>query len=299
MQSAEFTQFVQSKDVVILDGATGTNLQQRGLPAGMAPEKWVLDHPEKILALQSDFVASGSDIILTCTFGGTRSRLAHSGLETRVEEVNLRAIDLARQATAGTSVLVAGSMGPSGEMMDPYGTLTADAAFTIFRQQAEALLNGGVDLIVVETQFDLNEARAALDAIRSLSDAIAVVCSFSYDRGKRTMMGLKPATVAEFLHTSAVQAIGVNCGKSLETNLEVLQELTALTELPIWFKPNAGAPTVDESGQAHYTISPKEMGTQAKIWAANGAKLIGGCCGTSPAHLAEIKLAVGPSSSSG
>lgn len=292
MLPAEFTKFLQTKNTVILDGATGTNLQQRGLPAGMAPENWVLENPNEILQLHQDFINSGSDIILTCTFGGTSTRLAHAGLATQVEEVNHTAVSLAKQAAAGSNVLVAGSIGPTGEMMDPYGTLKAETAFAIFKQQAEALLSAGVDLLVVETQFDLNEASAALDAIYSLSTSIAVVCSFSYDRGKRTMMGTRPQAVAEFLNNSRVQAIGINCGKGLDTNLEVLQELTTLTDLPIWFKPNAGAPSVDESGQTYYTISPQEMGAQAKIWVANGAKLVGGCCGTSLEHLAQIAQAV-------
>jgi 5-methyltetrahydrofolate--homocysteine methyltransferase len=144
-----------------------------------------------------------------------------------------------------------------------------------------------VDLLVVETQFDLNEAKTAIRAIRSISD-IALICSFSYDRGKRTMMGVKPEQVIETLADSGIQAIGVNCGKSLETNLEVLIALKSLTDFPIWFKPNAGAPVADDKGGVHYTISADEMGAQAIRWVNHGAKFVGGCCGTSPEHLGAI-----------
>ncbi len=291
MLATEFNSYLLQKKTWVIDGATGTNLLQRGLPAGSAPETWLLENPDGIIQLHRDFIESGSDIILTCTFGGTRTRLAHANLGEQVEEINHRAVELARKAAAGSTCLVAGSIGPSGEMLEPYGSLSAEIAFDIFQQQAMALLSAGVDLLVIETQFDLNEAQAAIQAVRCLSE-IALVVSFSYDRGKRTMMGLKPESVVSALAGINIQAIGVNCGKSLETNLEVLRELNELTTLPLWFKPNAGAPQVDELGRTHYHISPQEMGAQAKIWVENGARLVGGCCGTSPAHLQAIAHAV-------
>ncbi len=291
MLAKEFNSYLLQKKTWVIDGATGTNLLQRGLPAGSAPETWLLENPDGILQLHRDFIESGSDIILTCTFGGTRTRLAHANLGEKVEEINSKAVELARKAAKDSTCLVAGSIGPSGEMMEPYGSLSSESAFDIFQQQARALLAVDIDLLVIETQFDLNEAQAAIQAVRSLSE-IALVVSFSYDRGTRTMMGLKPETVVSALTDMNVQSIGVNCGKSLETNLKVLQELKALTTLPLWFKPNAGAPQLDELGNTHYHITPQDMGAQAKIWVENGARLVGGCCGTSPTHLQAIAQTV-------
>lgn len=290
MLATELTTFLKTKSTLISDGATGTNLQKRGLPAGMAPEVWVLEQPDRISQLHQDFIDSGSNIILTCTFGGTSTRLKLAGLEDKVDLVNKTAVALARQTANNKNVLVAGSIGPTGEMMEPYGTLTADSAFVILQQQAQALLSAQVDLIVIETQFDLVEAQAAIRAVRSLSE-IGLICSFSYDRGTRTMMGLKPETVAAMANEMDIQAIGINCGKSLATNLDVLIELRPLTGLPIWFKPNAGAPVIDDFGITQYSITPLEMGAQAHQWIENGAKIIGGCCGTSPEHLDQIAQA--------
>lgn len=291
MNSTALNNWIKDKKTIITDGATGTNLQKMGLPLGASPETWVIENPQAVLELYTQFIEAGSDIILSCTFGGNRIRLQHAGLENQAKQVNQTAVTLAKQAAEGKEVLIAGSMGPTGEMMEPFGTLTEDAAFEIYREQAQYLIDAGVDLLVIETQYDLKEALTALRAVRSISD-IALACSFSYDRGTHTMMGLKPSQAAEALKDTDVFAIGVNCGKSLETNLEVLETLRTLTDKLLWFKPNAGAPEADETGNVHYHISPEDMGTQAKKWVSSGARFVGGCCGTSPDHLAAIKQSV-------
>ena len=288
MNSIEFLSLLNQKPTLVLDGATGTNLQKRGLPIGTAPETWLFDNPGGISQLYSDFVQAGSDIILTCTFGGNRTRLGHANLAERITDVNRIAVELAKQVTAGKNVLVAGSLGPTGEMMQPFGTLGEDQAFEIYAEQAKILLEAGVDLLVIETQFDLSEAQAAVRAVRSLNSDIALVCSFSYDRGVRTMMGVKPAQMAEIFNDMDVDALGVNCGKSLEDNLNVLTTLKENTNKPIWFKPNAGLPTSNEDGTTTYDVTPEMMANQVPAWIDAGARLIGGCCGTSPEHLAAI-----------
>lgn len=288
MKSSDFLSLLDQKQTLVLDGATGTNLQKRGLPIGAAPELWLLENPAGISQLYGDFVQAGSDIILTCTFGGNRTRLAHSDLAEKITQVNQMAVQLAREVTAGKDLLVAGSLGPTGEMMQPFGTLSEEQTFDIYAEQAKILLDAGVDLLVIETQFDLNEAQAAVQAVRSLDTEIALVCSFSYDRGVRTMMGVKPVQMAEIFNEMAVDALGVNCGKSLEDNLAVLKTLKGNTSKPIWFKPNAGLPISNLDGSTSYDVSPKMMGDQSKIWIAEGARLVGGCCGTSPEHLAAI-----------
>ena len=292
MASTRFLELLQSGKILVLDGATGTNLQRRGLQPGTPSDAWVMDQPEQVAQLHRDFVEAGSDLILTNTFGSTQMHLAHAGMAARFEETNRRAVELARQAAAGTAVLVAGSIGPLGEMLEPSGTLKETDAEAAYAGQARLLTQAGVDVLVIETQFDLNEAKAAIRAVHSVTD-LPLVCSFSYDRGTRTMMGVKPAQMGKELSGMGLAAVGINCGKSLEDNLKALRELRQATDLPIWFKPNAGLPRAS-GGEGHgveYDVTPEMMGAQVSQWVESGAQLVGGCCGTSPQHLAAIARA--------
>lgn len=291
MSSNRFIERLRSGDVLVLDGATGTNLQRRGLPTGTPSDIWVVDNPSAVEQLYRDFVAAGSDIFLTNTFGSSRLHLAHAGLGERFEQNNRQAVALARQAAAGTNVLIAGSMGPLGEMLQPYGLLAEADAEQAYAEQARVLADAGVDLVVIETQFDLNEARAAVRGAQSVTD-LPLVCSFSYDRGTRTMMGVKPAQVGRELGESGVAALGINCGRSLEDNLMALQELRQATDLPVWFKPNAGLPHTNDDGGLFYDVTPEMMAEQVPQWIQAGARFVGGCCGTSPEHLKAIAGAV-------
>ena len=292
MTKKAFLERIAAGEVLVSDGATGTNLQQKGLPVGAAAELWVLQNPHAIRALNLAFIQSGSDILLTCTFSATRRRLKAMGLEAHFEEINCTAVEISRKAASAHEVLVAGSIGPLGELLEPLGEMTVEEAEANFREQAELLCRGGVDLIVVETQFDLNEARAALRAVRTVDPAIPLVCSFSYDRGVRTMIGVKPEDMAAEIGAMDVDLLGINCGRSLEDNLEVLTRLRTATEKPLWFKPNAGLPEVDQDGKAIYAVTPSEMSVLVPSWVTAGAQVIGGCCGTSPEHLAAIALEI-------
>lgn len=286
-QKPDFLTRLSQDHVLISDGATGTNLQQRGLEKGESSERWVLEQPEKILGLHSDFVNSGSDIILTSTFGASTIRLQQHHLEDQHDEINQIAIELAKQAAGDRAIYIGGSIGPLGQLLEPLGTLSSDDAFSAYAKQARVLSAANVDLLVIETQFDLVEASIAVQAVQSVT-SLPLICSFSFDRGKRTMMGVKPEQFAEEIGGLNVTALGINCGRSLEENLEVLKMVKTVTDLPIWFKPNAGLPSVDEFGNSVYSISPEVMGEQSKLWVAAGAKIVGGCCGTSPAHLKAI-----------
>jgi 5-methyltetrahydrofolate--homocysteine methyltransferase len=184
-------------------------------------------------------------------------------------------------------IYVAGSLGPAGALLKPYGTLDPDEVFENYAEQARLLQNAGVDLLVIETQFDINEASHAVQAVNSVS-ALPLVCSFSYDRGLRTMMGVKPVQVAEMIGALNVDILGVNCGRSLQENLDALKQLRDNTDLPLWFKPNAGLPKLDSQGNSVYSISPQEMGALVLKSLELDAQVIGGCCGTSPEHLAAI-----------
>jgi 5-methyltetrahydrofolate--homocysteine methyltransferase len=290
MSQATFLERLQSGDILVADGATGTNLQQRGLTMGKPGEVWVFERPQEIKRLHKNFIDAGSDIILTCTFGGTSIRLDGEGMGNRVVELNKRAVELAREAVEGSDVLVGGSMGPTGQMLKPLGTLEEDEALIAFTDQARALTEAGVDLLLLETHFDLGEAIIAVKAARSVS-VLPLVCSFSYDRGTRTMMGVSPSQMAAEISALDVNVLGINCGRSLDDNLNALKELRTVTDLPIWFKPNAGLPKVDDEGKTFYDVTPEEMGSRVSDWIAAGASIVGGCCGSSPEHIHQIALA--------
>jgi 5-methyltetrahydrofolate--homocysteine methyltransferase len=291
MYSNDVMAMLTAGKVLVLDGATGTNLQARGLESGTLSESWVLEHPEKILRLHQDFIQAGANVILTCSFNGNRYRLQHADLQEKADEINRKAVALAKQAADGKNVFVAGSLGPTGQMLAPYGTLDPADAEASYATQAASLSAAGVDLLVIETQFDIGEAVAAVKGVRSVSNLLLAV-SFSYDRGSRTMMGVKPAQAAAEMEKLPVDILGINCGRSLEENLKALVDLRSATSLPIWFKPNAGMPHVDDDGKTVYDVSPQSMGEGVPVWVEAGASLIGGCCGTSPQHLAAIAVKV-------
>ena len=291
MDKPKFLDRIKAGEILVADGATGTNLQVRGLPNGVSTEMWLFDQPEKCMELQRDFIRAGSDIILTNTFGGTAAKLNKIGWGSRAVEVNKRAVELARQAVGDSLVYVAGSIGPTGELIKPLGSLEEDEAERQFADQARALAEAGVDFLVIETQFDITEATAAVRGAHSVC-SLPVVCSFSYDRGTRTMMGVNPQKMAQAISALGVDVLGINCGRSLEDNLKALVELKNSTDLPIWFKPNAGMPKLDAQGNSVYDVSPDEMGALIPAWISAGARIVGGCCGTSPEHLKAIALTV-------
>ena len=278
-------------EVLISDGATGTNMQERGLTLGTPPEAWLFENPAAVIQLHRDFIAAGSQILLTDTFGGTSLRLVHAGMGDKVAEANRRGVELAREAAGSADVLVAGSMGPTGQMLEPLGEMTVTTAASVFAEQARALAEAGADLLVIETQFDLGEAITAIKGARATT-TLPIVCSFSYDMGHKTMMGTGPAQVAAELTALGVDVIGINCGRSLAENLDNLKTLRANTVLPLWMKPNAGLPHMSDDHRAHYDVTPADMGEHAAAWLAAGAQIIGGCCGTSPDHLRQIAQAV-------
>lgn len=288
----QFLERVQANQVLVADGATGTNLQKMGLKPGSPPEDLVLEQPELILELERAFVAAGSDLILTCTFGGTRLRMKDSKYAERAAEVNARAAELARKAASARSgVLVAGSIGPTGQLMKPFGPLTPEEAADAFAEQAKALAEAGVDLLVIETQFAFEEASAALQGARRVTD-LPVVVSFSYDRGLRTMMGVSPGDVLKKFQEAGATMVGANCGTTLENMEKILQEYASTAPgFPLWAKPNAGLPHIVD-GTAVYDLTPAQMASAATKYIDLGARVVGGCCGSTPEHIAAIAKAV-------
>ncbi len=236
-----FADLLERRGVLIADGATGTNYQDMGIQPGVAPEEWVFDAPENVGDLHRRFAEAGSDLVLTCTFGASGVRLEDGPLAGRAAELNTRAAEIAREAV-GDGLLVAGSMGPTGQLVEPLGPLTRDACLEAFREQARALVAGGVDVLVLETFFALDEALWAAEAAREMSD-LPLVMSFSFDQGTRTMMGLSPTQVVDATASLGLAAVGANCGRSLADTAKIVAEFVdAGVTVPLWVKPNAGVP---------------------------------------------------------
>ena len=279
-------QRVQERGFLLLDGGIGTLLMAAGLPSGQAPEGWNLAHPDRVEVVHREYLRAGSDLILTNSFGGNPFRLKGQGLENQVVEVNQAAAGIARRATeeVDRDVLVAGSMGPSGEMMEPLGLLTPEAARQGFARQAQGLARGGVDLLWIETMGDLREVDAAVAGAREATD-LPLAATMSFDTGGRTMMGVTPEEALAHLLSLGAVAVGANCGNGIRETEDAVRRMVALDpQVPIVSKSNAGKP-VWRAGGLVYDGTPELMAAHTIRVRALGAQLIGGCCGTTPEHL--------------
>jgi 5-methyltetrahydrofolate--homocysteine methyltransferase len=286
----DFLKKLNSNRLLIADGATGTMLQKAGLPIGVAPERWNLENPNAVLNHYLAYIDAGSDIILTNTFGGSYIRLKRDNLENDCQNINLRAAELARQA-AGGSVIVFGDLGPTGELISPLGLLSENEVVDSFAMQVNALVQGGVDAILIETMSDLTEAKAALKAAKQVTN-LPVIISFSFDTRGRTMMGVKPDQAAEEIWPLGVTAIGANCGRTLSETLKAIQEIrTAVPEAVLFAKPNAGLPKMDGS-ELIYDVTPNIMAEYALKFIDEGVKIFGGCCGSTPEHIKAITATI-------
>lgn len=285
-----FTDRLAERAVLLADGATGTNYQDLGIEPGVAPEEWVVDAPDRVRELHRRFADAGSDLVLTCSFGATTPRLADGPLAGRAREVNIRAAELAREGV-GDDRLVAGSLGPTGQLVEPYGLLTRELCVAAYAEQAEALADGGVDLLVLETFFALEEAVWAVEGVQSATD-LPLVASFSFDQGTHTMMGASPADVVAAVEPLGVAALGANCGRSLDdTDAIVTEFLAAAPGLPLWIKPNAGVPRIIGDAVV-YEADPAMLAEHVRGYVDRGARIVGGCCGSTPEHIAAIARAL-------
>jgi len=281
-------EWLAQSPVLLADGAMGTMLFAAGLESGAPPELWNVEYPERVRAIQRAYLQAGSQIILTNTFGGTRYRLGMHGLEARVIELNRAGAEIARAEVdaAGGRALVAGDIGPSGEILMPVGTLEFDDAVNAFAEQAEGLIAGGVDLIWIETMADLEEVRAAIEGVRRVSAEIPIVATMTFDTKGRTMMGVTPEVAVQTISGWGVIATGGNCGNGPDEMLQVIQKMHAVRpDVVLVSKSNAGKPEIGEEGKVVYRAGPAEMATYAIEMKNAGARIIGGCCGSSPAHL--------------
>jgi len=281
---------LKAKKLVIADGGWGTELFKRGLKPGQVPEVWNTDRAEDIRAVAASYVAAGAEILLTNTFGGSSMKLAKMGLESKMTEINRLGAEISKSAAAGRSLVFA-SMGPTGELLKPLGTATETEMVRSFEGQAKALVEGGADGIVIETMTDLVEAKAALAAIRQ-NYAVPVVVSMTFDRkrvGYATIMGVRPQQAASELEKAGADIVGANCGTGIDDMIEVTRVMRQATTLPIWCKPNAGLPELVD-GNIVYRETPEEMASKLHSLMEAGAAIVGGCCGTTPAHIKALVL---------
>ena len=278
---------------LLADGATGSNLFERGLQSGDAPELWNAEHPERIADLHRAFVDAGADIILTNTFGGTRHRLKLHKAETRVAELNEKAARIARSEAqrAGREVLVGGSIGPTGEILEPLGPLNSDAAREAFAEQAAALARGGADILWIETMSSIEETEAAIAVARSTG--LPVVATLSFDTNGRTMMGVTPADLAGLHRKHELAACGGNCGTGPSELVACIVNLSTASDAAaiLVAKANCGIPQFVD-GAIRFNGTPQLMAEYARLSVDAGARIIGGCCGTTPAHLRIMREAL-------
>jgi 5-methyltetrahydrofolate--homocysteine methyltransferase len=291
----DFAELVTGPTPALADGAMGTMLFEYGLSFGEAPETWNMLHPELVRRVHRGYLEAGSQVVLTNTFGGNRSRLAMHGLEDRVPELNRTAAVLARSEVeqGGWNALVAGDIGPTGDIFEPLGTLSYDEAVEIFAEQAAALAGGGVDVFWVETLAAVEEGNAALEGIRRVAPDTPVIVTMTFDTHGRTMMGLTPEDAcAEFARNGA-RAVGGNCGNGSAEVIAVVERMRAVIPegVAIVAKANAGIPVL-AGDKAQYPGTPADSAEYALAAREAGANLIGGCCGTTFAHVAAMQAAL-------
>ena len=288
MTKAEFAQLIKQGSI-LLDGATGTNLQNAGMPVGVCPEQWILENPDVMIALQKAYVEAGTDILYAPTFTANRIKLEEYGLGDRLEEMNKELIALSKEAAQGKA-LVAADMTMTGQQLYPIGELMFEDLVDVYKEQAAVLANAGADLFVVETMMSLQESRAAVIAIREVCD-LPIMVSLTYNPDGRTLYGTDPATATVVLQSLGADAIGINCSTGPEDMIEPVRKMAEYATIPILAKPNAGLPEL-ENGVTVYKTGPDEFAACGKQLVEAGASIIGGCCGTTPAHIKALKDAV-------
>ncbi len=284
MTKEEFRKLV-TRRVVILDGATGTELVKRGMPAGVCPEQWVADHPEAIQAIQQAYAAAGSAIVYVPSFGGNRFKLAEFGLANETRALNRRLAGISR-AGVEDDIAVFGDLAPTGQFIRPYGDVAFEAVVDAYREQVAGLLAGGVDGFAIETMMDLQEARAALLAVKESCD-LPVMVTMTFEASGRSLTGNDPVAALVALQALGADAFGCNCSTGPADMARIIRELRPYAEVPLAAKPNAGLPQFRD-GRTVFSMDAAEFGGFAALLAESGAQIIGGCCGTTPEHIAAL-----------
>lgn len=288
MTKQKFLEMV-TNNPVILDGATGTNLMDAGMPIGVCPEAWILEHPDVLIELQSRYVEAGSNIVYAPTFTGNRIKLKEYGLEDNIEQINTELVRLSKEAV-GDKALVAGDMTMTGEQLFPLGELMFEELVEVYKEQAKLLAEAGVDLFVVETMMSLQESRAAVLAIKEVSD-LPIMVTLTYNEDGRTLFGTPPETAVVVLQSLGVDAIGINCSTGPMEMVAPVKKMAEYATVPIIAKPNAGFPEL-EGKKTIYRMTPEEFAKAGVALVEAGAAIVGGCCGTRPDHIKALADAV-------
>lgn len=290
MDKQTFRALIQDTPI-FLDGATGSNLQKKGMPSGVCPEQWILENKEVLVTLQKDFIDAGSRIIYAPTFTANRIKLKEYGLEENIRQMNHDLVAISKEA-AGQRAYVAGDITMTGEQLAPMGRLDFEELVAVYKEQIGCLVEAGVDLLVVETMMSLQETRAAVIAAKEVCD-LAVMATLTFEADGRTLFGTDAVTAAVVLENLGVAAVGVNCSTGPDKMVSAVRSMAEVTTLPIIAKPNAGLPFLDAEGNTVYDMDAKTFGICMKDIVEAGASIIGGCCGTTPEYIAEAKKQVG------
>lgn len=291
MTRKAFREMIESR-IVILDGATGSNLQRAGMPTGVCPEQWILEHPQVLIDLQRAYVEAGTNIVYAPTFTASRIKLEEYGLEDRLEQMNRDLVALSKKAVADSGALVAGDLTMTGKQLAPIGDLPFETLIGVYKEQAAVLADAGVDLFVVETMMSLQETRAALIAIREVCD-LPIMASLTYESDGRTLYGTDAKTAMVVLQSLGADAVGLNCSTGPAEMVSAVEQMREIANIPVLAKPNAGLPEL-EDGETVYRMTPEEFATAGATLVEAGASIVGGCCGTTPAHIKALADAVKP-----
>lgn len=289
MNRQEFQALIKNKPI-FLDGATGSNLQKKGMPAGVCPEQWILEHRDIMIALQREFVEAGSQIVYAPTFTANRIKLKEYGLEEQVAQMNRDLVALSKEAV-GERACVAGDLTMTGEQLSPVGTLDFEELVDVYKEQIRYLSEAGVDLLVIETMMSLQETRAAVIAAKEVCD-LAVMATLTFEADGRTLFGTDAATAAIVLESLGVAAVGTNCSTGPDKMVETVRRMAEVTSIPIIAKPNAGLPSLDGEGNTVYDMEAEAFGRHMKEIVKAGAAVVGGCCGTTPDYIRVLKESV-------
>ncbi len=283
-----------AKTILVSDGAWGTMLQAKGMTPDDCPEEWNISHPAEVQSVAAEYGQAGSDLVLTDTFGGSKVKLEKKGFGQCVAEFNQAGASNSIQGVADMDVIVAGSVGPTGEFIQPLGLMSEDDMEAVFSEQISALLQAGLKVICVETMMAVEEAACAVRAAKKLDPTVDVIATMTFDdtpKGFRTMMGVDPARAVEVLTEAGADVLGSNCGNGIEAMVRIAAEFRKHTDKPILIHANAGVPQLID-GQTVFRQGPQEMAANVEALIQAGANIVGGCCGTTPEHIRAIKTVV-------
>lgn len=286
MTKQEF-ETLTNKGIILLDGATGSNLTLAGMPKGVSTELWVLEHPEVLQKLQESYVDAGSQIVYAPTFTANRVSMANFGMEKKIWKLNHQLVQLSRDAV-GKRALIAGDLTTTGRLMEPKGEMSYDELFSVYKEQVEAIADAGADLLVFETMLSVEETTVALDAAQSVCD-LPVMCSLSVEADGTALYGGNAMEAVETLQELGAAAVGVNCSMGPDQLESVIANMAGIARIPVIAKPNAGMPFINEKGEAIYDMDASRFAQCMKSLTEAGARIIGGCCGTTPEYIRAVR----------